>query len=116
MEHKQFKKEIVERTFLIYIILFSILFLITNHKIFPILILIFALSGAVFPKVPVYLYKFGNFIGELYTKLILSIIFCFLICPISFIKKLQKKKILEKNSFWEEIDFKIEKENFEKMG
>lgn len=118
MNNKDGKNEVmIWRSFIIYIILFQILFLFTHNRIFITITLFFSIIGIVFKNVPKYLFKFGNLIGEFYTKLILSLIFCFLVCPISFVKKLIIRK--EKNnpeSFWEEIDFKIEKENFEKMG
>ncbi len=118
MELKNLKNlKIIWRTFLFYLLIFQFLFLITHNKIFLFILLSFILIGILFPNFPEYLYQFGFFVGEINTKFILFLIFYFIICPISFIRKFIKRKFVGKEeTFWEKIDFKIEKENFEKMG
>ena len=110
-------------TIVVLITALIILLLIYHQKIFLLAAISLAFLCILFPSVTVFIHqlwmKFGNIIGSVTNKVLLTLIFFLVLLPISFLARSFKKiSILlqrRENTYYQERNYEFAKQDLEKM-
>jgi len=117
------EKRKTAETFLIFAGVFVLIFLFKKKIVFLYIslssVLIYFLIPPLAMKISILWLKLGRILGEINTKIILSLLFYLILTPLALIRKTFTADFLElkknKKTFWKEKKESFEKEEMERM-